>query len=114
MKFDAINLDYYGTLVDWLSIWVDVSEGIVSDNNLDIDARSLALQWRNIQREILDQQEYIPYKENVTLALKRTGEQIGFAVTDYPRRILGAGIQPIYVNRRLSTQSARSCCWRKR
>ena len=93
MKFDAINLDYYGTLVDWLSIWVDVSQDIIDDNNINTDARSLALQWRKVQRELLDEQEYIPYNQNVTIALERTGEVMGFNAGDYPDKLFAKWVE---------------------
>lgn len=69
MSIKAINLDFYGTLVDWLSIWIEVSERIIDDNNLDLNPKKFALEWRKIQRQLLDGQDFIPYKENIRLAL---------------------------------------------
>lgn len=69
MSIQAINLDFYGTLVDWLPIWIEVSEKIVKENKIDLSAKEFALQWRKIQRQLLDGQTFIPYKENIKLAL---------------------------------------------
>ena len=53
MEIKAINLDFYGTLVDWLPIWIKVSDIIVTENNLDISSNDFALEWRGIQRDML-------------------------------------------------------------
>ena len=87
MKYDAINLDYYGTLVDWLPVWIDVSREIVNENNLDSDPRTMALLWREEQRLMLDKQQFIPYKENIKIALQRLGQKNGFNLLDYPERL---------------------------
>ena len=69
MIIKAINLDFYGTLVDWLHIWIDVSEKIVKENNLKIAPKEFALEWRKIQRKLFEDKEYIKYKECTTSAL---------------------------------------------
>ena len=71
MNIKAINLDFYGTLLDWLKIWVEVSDRIIIENNLKISSTELALQWREYQRKLLDNKEFIPYKENIFLALEK-------------------------------------------
>ncbi len=93
MKFDAINLDYYGTLVDWLAIWIDVSQEIVSETPLDVDSKELALHWRKVQRALLDEQEYLSYKENITIALQRTATEFGFESADYPERLFSKWVE---------------------
>lgn len=69
MNIKAINLDFYGTLVDWLTIWINTAEDIVDSNNLGITPKEFALEWRKIQRKFLDKQEFVYYKENILLAL---------------------------------------------
>ncbi len=69
MSIKAINLDFYGTLVDWLSVWIEVSGKIVSYNNLNLSPKEFALEWRQIQRQLLDKKEFTPFKENILSAL---------------------------------------------
>jgi len=76
MGIRAINLDFYGTLVDWLSIWIDASEKIINDNNPDLNPKEFALQWRQIQRKLFtDESVFIPYKANVRRALDKLCNQ---------------------------------------
>ena len=65
----AINFDFYGTLVDWLPAWIKTAEEIINQNNLKISPMQFALEWRKIQRQMLDKKEFIPYKENISSAL---------------------------------------------
>ena len=65
----AISFDFYGTLVDWLPIWVEASNHIVNKTSLAVQPDIFALEWRKIQRQMLDEKEFIPYKENISSAL---------------------------------------------
>lgn len=96
MKFDAVNFDYYGTLVDWLSLWTEASREIVADTSLEMDPKDLALRWRKAQRALLDEQEFLPYKETITIALQRTSEEFGFEPAGYAQRLFSkwAEIRP--------------------
>ena len=48
MGIKAINFDFYGTLVDWLQIWNEVSQTIIESNSLKISPPEFTLEWRKL------------------------------------------------------------------
>ena len=83
MDIKAINLDFYGTLVDWLPIWVKVSDIIVTENKLDVSSNDFALEWRGIQRDMLSKEKFIPYKQNIKEALVQLCQKYNIKENDY-------------------------------
>lgn len=69
MNIKAINFDFYGTLVDWLQVWKDVAEKIVNKNNLGISPLNFTLEWRKTQRQLIEEKDFVPFKECITSAL---------------------------------------------
>ena len=69
MNIKAINFDFYGTLVDWLKIWKETSQIIIDENNLKIPSLDFALEWRKIQRQIIEEKEFVPFKACIKAAL---------------------------------------------
>ena len=83
MEIKAINLDFYGTLVDWLPIWIEVSDLIVTENKLEVSSNDFALEWRGIQRDMLFKKEFIPYKQNIKEALVQLCQRYDIKENDY-------------------------------
>ena len=83
MDIKALNLDFYGTLVDWLKIWIEVTDKIITDNNLEVSPIELALQWRKHQRKLLDDEEFIDYKKNIYLALEKLCKEYNIKNNNY-------------------------------
>ena len=69
MDVKAINFDFYGTLVDWLKIWIETSGMVLRENNLKCSYQDLALEWRKIQRKLPYNKDFILFKENISMAL---------------------------------------------
>jgi 2-haloalkanoic acid dehalogenase type II len=87
MTIKALNLDFYGTFTDWLTIWVDVSQKIIDDNKLGVSAKDLAVEWRTLQRKDLDVKEFTPYKENISNALRLLCDKYNIENKGYDRLI---------------------------
>ncbi len=69
MQIKAINFDFYGTIVDWLKVWISVSEAIIRENNLDSSPEKLALEWRKYQRDAIQGRDFLLYKECIESGL---------------------------------------------
>ncbi len=69
MDVKAINFDFYGTIVDWVPVWVSVTKKIIEDNNLYADPKEFAIEWRKSQRQFVEAQEFTPYKNYIESAL---------------------------------------------
>ena len=69
MNIKAINFDFYGTLFNWLQIWKDVSQVILKEHNVKISPQDFANEWRATQRKLIEDKEFIKYKECITSAL---------------------------------------------
>tara|TARA_Y100000310_G_scaffold345402_1_gene464499 strand:- start:6553 stop:7212 length:660 start_codon:yes stop_codon:yes gene_type:complete len=69
MVIKAINFDFYGTIVDWVPVWTEVTEKIISDNDLNLDSLDLAIEWRMAQRKFVEEKEFTWYKEYIKMAL---------------------------------------------
>ena len=89
MKIKAINFDFYGTLVDWLQIWIEVAEQIVNENNLEALPMKFALEWRDIQRKNLEGKKFVPFKENILSSLDRLCSKHGIKNKNYDRILFG-------------------------
>lgn len=90
MGIKAINLDFYGTLVDWLPVWIEVSKKIVDENKLELSPKEFALSWRNNQRQMLDCREFTPYKENILDALNMLCIRHKIKNNDYHELLFGS------------------------
>ncbi len=80
-------MDFYGTFTDWLTIWVDVAQKIIDDNKLDVTAKDLAVEWRTLQRKDLDAQEFTPYTDNISNALRLLCEKYHIENKGYDKLI---------------------------
>ena len=69
LNVEAISFDFYGTLVDWLPVWVSVTRKIIEDNHLPVTPEKLAVEWRAAQQPILEASEFTPYKNYIQSAL---------------------------------------------
>ena len=49
----AVVLDFYGTVMNWLPMWRDISELIINRNVLDAEAEDFAKKWIRKQRQII-------------------------------------------------------------
>ncbi len=76
-KFRALTLDFWGTLVDWLPVWENVSAGIVKKNNLKCSAREFALSWRRAGRWYVEKMPFLKYKEMVKKSLDEVCKTFG-------------------------------------
>jgi len=96
MIIKAINLDFYGTLVDWMPIWRRASKQIVEENNLNISSEDFALKWRKNQRILIESKNFILYKECIKLALLDLCKEIHIKNNSYEERLfsLWKGISP--------------------
>lgn len=69
LNTEAISFDFYGTIIDWLPVWVSVTTKIVGENNLSVHPKEFALEWRRAQWQFIEAKEFTPYKEMIGSAL---------------------------------------------
>lgn len=69
LNIEAISFDFYGTIVDWIPVWVSVTTKIVEQNKLSVDPKEFAIEWRRTQRQFIEAKEFTPYKDYIESAL---------------------------------------------
>ena len=87
MDIKAINFDFYGTLVDYFSVWEEVSKIIINGNNLKVSSADFISEWKTTQRILLEKKEFTDYKELVKLSLSITCKKYGVKNQDYHKII---------------------------
>lgn len=83
MDVQVISLDFYGTLVDIVTIYKKVCSQIISNNKLDITLDELSLRWRQEQRTYEQQHPPPSYKEIIRLGLEDLAKKHGFVNNKY-------------------------------
>ena len=83
MNIKAINFDFYGTLVDYFSVWARISKMIVNKNNLKVSPADFTSEWKKIQRGLLEKKEFTDYKELIKLSLELTCNEFGIKNQGY-------------------------------
>jgi len=76
-KFQALTLDFWGTLVDWLPVWESVSAEIVKKHKLKCSGKEFALSWRRAGRWYVEKMPFLKYKEMVKKSLDEVCETFG-------------------------------------
>jgi 2-haloalkanoic acid dehalogenase type II len=89
-KFKALTLDFYGTLVDWLSIWEAVSAGIVKKNKLKCSPQEFALTWRRSQRWFFESVPTLGFKEYIKRSLDEVCKTFGIASNGEEQQLFAA------------------------
>ena len=69
MIIKAINFDFYGTLVDYYSVWAGISKIIVNKNDLNVSPDYFTSEWKKIQWGLLEKKEFTDYKKLIKLSL---------------------------------------------
>ncbi|MBI1936041.1 haloacid dehalogenase type II [Candidatus Woesearchaeota archaeon] len=83
MNIKAINFDFYGTLVDWLRLWQEISQTITQSNKLKISPLGFTLEWRKIQRQLIEENGFVPFKDCIKSALLQICKKYNIQNGDY-------------------------------
>ena len=83
MEIKAINFDFYGTVVDWLPVWEEVTAKIVIENDLKISPKDFAIEWRSAQRQFIETKEFTLYREVIRLGLNAVCDKYVIKNKDY-------------------------------
>jgi 2-haloacid dehalogenase len=89
LKFSALTLDFWGTLVDWLPVWESVSEVIVKKNNLKCSSKEFALAWRRAGRWYVEKMPRLRYREMVKRSLDEVCKTFGISPAGEEQLLFG-------------------------